>query len=496
MEMKKKVIVIGGGFAGLSAACSAAQQGNDVLLLEKNSTTGGRARSFSQSGYTFDMGPSWYWMPEIFEDFFNKFGKKVSDYYEVERLDPSYRVFFADQTFLDVPANYDQFKLEIEKLQSGSGAALDAFLQEAKVKYDSSMSDFVWKPSLSITEFFDVKLIRESFRLQLFSSFTAHAKKYFSNPKILQLLEFPVLFLGAKPENTPAMYSMMNYADIVLGTWYPKGGMIQIVHAMTSLAKELGVDIRTTSNVQSIEVSRNKVTDVIIDGHHENADAVIAAADYHHVEQDLLKLEHRSYSKKYWNDRTMSPSALIFYLGVNKRIEGLQHHNLFFDEDFKVHAKSIYDEKNWPKNPLFYVCCASKSDTSVAPDGCENVFILIPVATGLTSSEEVRANYLHQCIARIKKHTGEDISKNIVFSQSYAHEEFERDYHSFRGNAYGLSNTLRQTAIMKPKMRSKKVSNLFYAGQLTVPGPGVPPAIMSGQIAATEIEKYFKRNRN
>ncbi len=489
--MRKKVIVIGGGYAGLSAACSLAKAGHEVVLLEKNDTTGGRGRSFKDSGYTFDMGPSWYWMPDVFEDFFSKFGKKVSDYYQLKRLDPSYRVFFSDDSFLDVPADYEAFKNLLETLQPGCGPSLDQFIAEAKVKYVTSMSEFVWKPSLRISEFFKRDLIKESFRLQLFSSFSAHARKFFTDPKILQLLEFPVLFLGAKPQKTPAMYSMMNYADIVLGTWYPVGGMIQISNAMTKLAKDLGVQIYTSSEVEKITVEGKEVVDVIVNGERISADVVVAAADYHHVETKLLQADQRSYSDEYWASRTLSPSALIFYLGINKKVEGLQHHNLFFDESFETHAETIYDSGSWPSDPLFYVCCASKSDETVAPDGCENIFILIPVATGLTSTEDERKKYLDQCLHRIYQRTGEHISQNIAYVKSYAHEEFSSDYNSFRGNAYGLSNTLMQTAILKPKMKSKKVDNLFYAGQLTVPGPGVPPAIISGQIAAIEAEKYL-----
>lgn len=487
----KKIAVIGGGFAGLASACSLAQKGFSVTLLEKNSSTGGRGRSFRHEGFTFDMGPSWYWMPEVFEQFFARFGKKVSDYYTLQRLDPSYRVFFEEGAPLDVPAAYNEFKQMLEKLEPGSGPALDQFMAEAKVKYDVSMSDFVWKPSLSILEFAQPKLLIESFRLHLFSGFSDHAKKFFKHPKIIQLLEFPILFLGAKPAKTPAMYSMMNYADIMLGTWYPKGGMCKIAEAMTTLATELGVRIVNSTNVSAIDVNRNEAHAISFDGKTERFDAIVAAADYHHVESKLLSKEYRTYNEEYWNSRVMSPSSLIFYIGVKRKVKGILHHNLFFDEPFDRHAEQIYDTPSWPKHPLFYLCCTSVSDSSVAPEGKENLFILIPVATGLTSTEEDRLKYLHQCLARIKKHTGEDLSNDIEYVRSYAHEEFISDYNSFKGNAYGLANTLMQTAIMKPRLRSKKVKNLFYTGQLTVPGPGVPPSIISGQIAANEVEKYF-----
>jgi len=489
----KKIAVIGAGFAGLASACSLAHKGFEVTLLEKNASTGGRGRSFQQQGYTFDMGPSWYWMPEVFEQFFHRFGKKVSDYYTLQRLDPSYRVFFSDGAPLDVPAAYDKFKDMVESIEPGAAQKLDQFMAEAKIKYDVSMADFVWKPSLSVLEFAQPKLLIESFRLHLFSGFSDHAKKYFHHPKIIQLLEFPILFLGAKPSKTPAMYSMMNYADIMLGTWYPKGGMCKIAESMTQLAQELGVRIITSSSVKSIDVSQNEAHAISFDGKTEQFDAIVAAADYQHVESKLLREEHRSYSEEYWNSRVMSPSSLLFYVGVKRRVKGILHHNLFFDEPFDRHAEEIYDTPAWPENPLFYLCCTSVSDPSVAPAGKENLFILIPVATGLTSTEEDRLKYLRMCLKRIKKHTGEDIEEEIEFVRSYAHEEFTHDYNAFKGNAYGLANTLMQTAIMKPRLKSKKVKNLFFTGQLTVPGPGVPPSIISGQIAANEVEKYFQK---
>ena len=489
----KKIAVIGAGFAGLASACSLAHKGFAVTLLEKNAETGGRGRVFKHDGYSFDMGPSWYWMPEVFEQFFNRFGKKVSDYYSLQRLDPSYRVFFQEGAPLDVPAAYAEFKKMVEEIEPGASEKLDRFMAEAKIKYDVSMADFVWKPSLSILEFVQPRLLIESFRLHLFSGFTAHAKKFFSHPKIIQLLEFPILFLGAKPEKTPAMYSMMNYADIMLGTWYPKGGMCKIAEAMTRLAGELGVRIITSSKVNAIDVTQNEAHAISFDGKTERFDAVVAAADYQHVESKLLAKEFRTYSDDYWERRVMSPSSLLFYLGINKKVKGILHHNLFFDEPFDRHASEIYDSPAWPENPLFYLCCTSATDSSAAPDGKENLFILIPVAPGLTSTEEERMRYLNMCLQRIKKHTGEDLEPHIEYLRTYAHEEFIHDYNAFKGNAYGLANTLMQTAIMKPRMKSKKVKNLFFTGQLTVPGPGVPPSIISGQIVADEVEKYFQK---
>lgn len=489
-----RIAVIGSGFAGLAAACSLAQSGAKVTVWEKNSTAGGRARAFKHGDFLFDMGPSWYWMPEVFEQFFARFGKKTSDYYDLVRLDPSYRVFFKDGA-LDVPASINELKQKLEEIEKGSAKKLDEFLAQAKIKYDTGMGEFVWKPSLSVMEFADLRLLRESTRLDLFTSMSSHLRKYFQHPKILQLLEFPVLFLGAKPAKTPALYSMMNYADISLGTWYPKGGMYKIAEGMATLARELGVEIRLNAEVSEIIVENERATGLRANGEEHRFDAIIGAGDYHHIESQLLAPAHRSYSEKYWEKRVMSPSSLLFYLGIDKKVSGLLHHNLFFDESFERHAQFIYDQPGWPDRPLFYTCVPSKTDHLVAPENGENLFILIPAAPALSSDEALREKYLDQVLERIKAHTGEDLRAHIVYKRSYAHEEFIADYHSYKGNAYGLANTLTQTAFLKPRMRSKKVKNLFYAGQLTVPGPGVPPSLISGQVAAQTILQYLKESQ-
>lgn len=489
---QKRIAVIGGGFAGLAAACDLAHKGYSVDLIEKNPQVGGRGRGMDVEGYSFDMGPSWYWMPDVFEAFFQRFGKSVSDYYELVRLNPSYRIFFEHGNVVDVPSDFQELKSLFESIEPGAAGKLQAFMDEAKTKYEVSMKDFVWKPSLSIGEFMEWRIVREATRLDLFTSFSKHVRKYFKNPQLIQLIEFPVLFLGAKPSKTPAMYSMMNYADMILGTWYPKGGMRKIPEAIAKLAQELGVRIHVNASVQELATEGKSVTRVKCENNvYFDVDAVVAAADYRHVESKLLQENKRDYNDDYWDKRVMSPSSLIFYLGVEGRTKNLLHHNLFFDHNFDDHAATIYDDPKWPKSPLFYVCSTSQTDHDVAPDNHENIFILIPVAPGLRSDETLRDGYLNECLERIKAYTGEDLTQRIRFKRSYAHEEFISDYNSFKGNAYGLANTLKQTAILKPRMRSKKVNNLFFAGQLTVPGPGVPPSLISGCIASEELNKYL-----
>ena len=487
--MSKKVIVIGSGFAGLSAACHLAKAGYNVQVLEKNDCAGGRARKMEVQGYHFDMGPSWYWMPEVFEQFFEQFGKKVSDYYELKRLDPAYKIVFGEGEELAVPADMQALKELFEGYEPGSSAKLQQFLDEAEYKYKVGMGEFVQKPSLSILEFADLRVVRALFKLQMFSSIANHVEKLFKHPHLRELLKFPVLFLGATPEETPAMYSLMNYADLALGTWFPMGGMYQIVAAMVSLAEELGVEILLNEEVLNIEVSGKQVKAAITKNGRFEADIIVAGADYHHVDQKLLAPEYRNYSERYWDKRIMAPSSLLFYLGVNKPLDNLLHHNLFFDEDFKLHAQEIYKTPKWPTNPLFYACLASKTDPSCAPEGHENLFLLVPVAPELEDTEATREHYYNLVMDRLEALSGQEIRSAVDYKLSYAHKDFKKDYYAYKGNAYGLANTLSQTAILKPRLKNKKLNNFYYAGQLTTPGPGVPPSLISGEVVAREIIK-------
>lgn len=491
--MRKKITILGSGVSSLSCASFLAQAGHDVTILEKNDTTGGRARQFDAAGFRFDMGPSWYWMPEVFEKFYNKFGHTASDFYELVRLDPSYRVFWTDQSQTDIPADLGSFYALFDSLEPGSGARLEKFLREAAYKYDVGINDLVYRPGLKWSEFADMRILKGLFRLHMTSSFSDYIRKYFSHPKILSLLEFPILFLGAMPQKTPALYSLMNYADIELGTWYPMGGMHKIIEAFGQIAREQGVRIEVSQEVKGFQYDGKKITHAQTDTQQLASDYVVSGADYHHTDRKLIN-GFANYSDKYWSSRAMAPSSLLFYIGVNKRIDNLLHHNLFFDESFDQHAIDIYQKPDWPKAPLFYACCPSKTDPSVAPEGSENLFLLVPLAPDLEDSEAKRNEYLQILLDRLEKHTKTNIRDHIVYQRSYCIDDFKKDYHAFKGNAYGLANTLRQTAILKPSLRSKKLQNLFYTGQLTVPGPGVPPSIISGEVAAGELLKDIRRS--
>ncbi|HVX52097.1 MAG TPA: phytoene desaturase family protein, partial [Chitinophagaceae bacterium] len=487
----KHVAVIGSGFAGLSAAAYLAKAGFSVDVYDKNDTAGGRARNYSTQGYLFDMGPSWYWMPDIFERFFNDFNSTPGNFYQLVKLDPGFSMVFDDDVVLDVPENVDELAAKLELIEEGSADKLRSFLHQAAEKYRVGMGSMVYKPTIGLRDVVSSGLIGAFIKMQVLTPLSSHVKKYFKHPAIRTLMEFPVLFLGAMPQDTPALYSLMNHAALQVGTWYPMGGFGAVVQAFASIAHNSGVRFYMDTPVTGIAAANELVNGIYTKKGYKQYDAVVAAADYVHVEQHLLPAAYRTHTPAYWQSRTFAPSALIFYLGVRKKISRLQHHTLFFDEDLHQHGHDIYKQPRWPAKPLFYVCCTSKTDEKVAPPGHENMFVLMPVAAGLQDTIALRQKYFDIIMQRVEKFTGEHVRNFIDYKRSYCINDFAADYNSYKGNAYGLANTLRQTANFKPALQSSKLKNLVYAGQLTVPGPGVPPAIISGKIAAHQLIKYF-----
>ena len=484
--MSKNIAIIGSGFSALSAACYLAKNGNSVSIFEKNKNVGGRASQFHKDGFTFDIGPSWYWMPDIFERFYNDFGKTASDFYDLVRLSPSYQIFYKNDK-LEIPSSLDELYKLFDTIEPGSSTKLKSFLKSAKYKYDVGINEFVEKPSLSLTEFLDFRIVTSAFKLNMLNSLSSEVRSLFKDSRLIELLEFPVLFLGATPQKIPALYSLMNYADLALGTWYPMGGMHKIITAMSTIATSLNVKLHLNANVTEIRSQKNQATSIIVHSEEHLSDVIISSADYHHTETVLLAPDKRNYTSKYWEKRIMAPSSLLYYIGLNTRLTSIKHHNLFFDEDFSVHATEIYEDPKWPTKPLFYVCCPSITDSSVAPKGCENVFLLMPLAPGIQDSEDMREKYFNIMIDRLEERTCSQIKKAIIYKKSYCIDNFKNDYNAFKGNAYGLANTLSQTAILKPSLKNKRLRNLYYTGQLTVPGPGVPPSLISGRVVAKQV---------
>ncbi|PSG88027.1 phytoene desaturase family protein [Aurantibacter aestuarii] len=484
--MNKEIAIIGSGFSSLSAACHLAKSGYKVSVFEKNSTVGGRCRQFVKDGFTFDMGPSWYWMPDIFDKFFAEFGKKTSDYYQLDKLSPAYKIFFEDDT-ITIGDCMDKICVEFERIEPGSSIPLKKFIKTAQENYDIAINKVVLKPGLSPLELITPETVT---RLdQFFKTISSEVRKRFKNPKLISTLEFPVLFLGAKPNKTPSFYSFMNFADFGLGTWHPKGGMYQIVLAMESLAKSLGVIFFTESTVSKINVEDKSAKSIVVNGQTKYFDVVLSGADYHHSET-LLDQTYRQYSEKYWSKKTFAPSSLLFYVGFDTKIKNVEHHNLFFDTNFEKHAQDIYDHPKWPSEPLFYANFPSETDLTMAPKGCEAGFFLIPIAPGLEDTEALREDYFNIILSRLELRIGQKVRNNIIFKESFCVNDFISEYNSYKGNAYGMANTLLQTAFLRPNLKSKKIDNLYFTGQLTVPGPGVPPALISGKLVADLINKH------
>jgi phytoene desaturase len=485
--MQKTIHIIGSGFSALSASCYLAKAGYQVTVLEKNDTLGGRARQYKKDGFTFDIGPSWYWMPDVFEKFFADFGKKPSDYYILDKLSPGYEVYFGENSSIKISDNLEDIYKTFEAEEKGSAKHLKTFLDSAKSNYDTAIKKLVYKPGISPLELVTPTTVARV--SQFFSTITKTVRKNIKSKKLIQILEFPVLFLGAKPSDTPAFYNFMNYADFGLGTWHPRGGMYKVVEGMVELAKTLGVNFEVNANVDKIKTDNDKnVTGLRVNGEEITTNLVLSGADYHHTET-LLDESLRQYSEKYWSKKTFAPSSLLFYVGFDKKIENVSHHTLFFDSDFEKHAEEIYDEPQWPSNPLFYANFTSITDKTSAPEGKECGFFLIPIAPGIEDTEELRENYFNKIIDRFEQLTKQKVKENVIFKKSFCVKDFVKEYNSYKGNAYGMANTLLQTAFLRPKIKSSKVNNLYFTGQLTVPGPGVPPSLISGKIAAELITK-------
>jgi phytoene desaturase len=486
--MKKTISIIGSGFSAIAASCYLAKSGHQVTVYEKNASIGGRARQLKADGFTFDMGPSWYWMPDVFERFFADFGKKTSDYYELIKLSPAYRVYYGVDDFIAIADNLPEIIQDFEAIEKGSGKLLEAFMAEAKSNYDIAIKELVYRPGISPLELVTVETAKKV--NQFFSNISKDVRKKFKNQRLIHILEFPVLFLGAKPSDTPSFYSFMNYADFGLGTWHPKTGMYDVVRAMESLAVELGVVFETNASISKINVENKKATSIICNGKTIVSDVILSGADYHHTEL-LLDQKYRAYSESYWESRVFAPSSLLFYVGFNKKIKNISHHALFFDVDFEQHAAAIYDVPQWPADPLFYANFPSITDATAAPEGMESGFFLIPLAPGIVDSEALRNEYFDKIINRFELLTQQDIKNSIIFKQSFCKDDFVSEYNSYKGNAYGMANTILQTAFLRPKLKSKKVDSLYFTGQLTVPGPGVPPALISGKLVSELINKSF-----
>ena len=486
---KKKISIIGSGVSSLAAAAFLAKAGHEVDVFEKNSGPGGRARSYEAEGFRFDMGPSWFWMPDVFERFYNNFNLNMNKELKLERLDPSYKVYFDLQNGENIPAGLDAMCTYVESIEEGAGVKFLKFMKQAEQNYNIAVKDVIYQPGASPLELVNRKTIS---RLPLFfKSIQKQIHSTFKSERLRQLLCFPVLFLGARPQDMPAFYNFMNHADTVLGTWYPEGGFYAVIQSMVKLCMGMNVKFHYNAEISAIHCENNSVKSIETTEKNFETDIVLSGADYHHTET-LLDKNVRQYSEKYWSKKIFAPSSLLFYVGFDKKIENVSHHTLFFDSDFDAHAKEIYDNPQWPTDPLFYANFTSITDKTSAPEGKETGFFLIPLAPGIEDTDQLRETYFHKILDRFEQLTNQEVKKHVLFKKSFCVNDFKSEYNSYKGNAYGMANTLLQTAFLRPNIKSSKVKNLYFTGQLTVPGPGVPPALISGKIASELIIKNQK----
>ncbi|MDZ7702196.1 MAG: phytoene desaturase family protein [Halobacteriales archaeon] len=482
----QSVAVIGSGFGGLSTACYLAAAGADVTVLEKNEQLGGRASVLDRAGFRFDMGPSWYLMPDVFERFFAHFGRSPADYYDLERLDPHYRIYWKDGDRLDVTADFEATKAAFESYEAGAGEALERYLDRSEETYEVGMEQFVYKDRPRFRDYLDWDVAKNARGLGLLGSMRDHVSNYFDHEKLRQVVQYSLVFLGGSPSNTPALYNLMSHVDFNLGVHYPDGGIASVVDGVVALGRELGVEFRTGVEVTQITGGRGAFVLDTADGPIE-ADLVVSDADYAHTEQQLLAPDDRQQDEAFWDERTYAPSAYLLYLGVSGELPELAHHTLVLPTEWDPHFEQIFDDPAWPDDPAYYLCAPSVTDDSVAPEGCSALFALVPIAPGLEDGEEAREAYREHLLDDIAANTGLDLRDRILVEESFSVSDFASRYNARDGTALGLAHTLRQTGPMRPSHVSSALDGLYYTGSYTTPGIGVPMCLISGQHAAEAL---------
>jgi phytoene desaturase len=488
------IAVVGAGFGGLAAAALLAKQGHQVTVLEKNSQAGGRARVYKEKDFSFDMGPSWYLMPDVFEAFFKEFDKIPEDYYDLIRIDPSYRIFFDGEGITDVSADFESNVDLFNSFEKGGGEKLREYLEQAERHYRLAMDEMIYKEYDRIWDLFNGKLALEGFKLPLFNNIDGYVSKWFKNEKSKKILEYSIGFIGGSPQNTPALYYIMNHVDFNLGVWYPaEGGISRVVQAMVDLGIEYGVRFRYDSEVTKLDIEDGKVNKIYFGDDTLEPDILVVNADYPHFEINLLGDKNQSYDVKYWDSRVIAPSALVLYIGLNKKLDKLEHHNLFLTKDWDQGFENVFDPKKarWPETPSYYINVTSKNDDTVAPEGGETIFVLVPLAPDLIDTPEIREKYYHKLVSHIETLAEEPIIGHEIVKKIYSVNDYRKDYNAYKGTALGLTHTLMQTALFRPSHKSRKVDNLYYTGHYTHPGIGMPMCIISSQVLAKTIERRY-----
>ncbi|MBD3408367.1 MAG: phytoene desaturase [Candidatus Lokiarchaeota archaeon] len=486
------VKVIGAGVGGLATAALLAKQGHNVTVLEKNKEPGGRARIWNTDGFTFDMGPSWYLMPDVFEHYFDLFGRTVKDFYELVRLDPSYRFFFPNDEIIDISADLKENMELFDQLEEDGAKKFQRYLKQSQDKYEYLLDGLMYEDLSGLRSMLSPKLMAAGWKLSILSNMDKLIRKYFDDERVQKILQYTIVFLGGNPKNTPALYSMISHIDYNLGVWYPLGGMGKIVDGLVSLTEEFNGTIKYNTEVANLEILDNKVRQIFTNNGTIEADLVVVNADYPHVEINYLPDDFQTYDKGYWEKKTIAPSAYVMYVGLDKTIDTLTHHNVILDHDWVEHFEQIFEDPQWPEKPAYYLCCTSKSDDSVAPPGHENIFVTVPISPGIEDTPEIRESYFDKMIEHMEKVLKTDIRDAIKVKRIFTLDDFSQDYNAYRGTAVGLTHSFWQSAFFRPSHKSKKVDNLYYVGQYTHPGIGVPMALISAEIVADLIKEEMK----
>lgn len=487
----KTAIIIGAGIGGLATACMLSKKGYKVTIVEKNSKIGGRANIYSEQGYTFDMGPSWYMMPDIFKHFFDILGENIDDYLTLKRLAPSYRIFLkSDKSHYDFYSDLEKTIQTFESIEVGSGEILREYIKTTEYQYKIARNEFMFKNYDSIFDFITKRVMTEGRKLPLFSSVENIINKKFKSEILRKVMQYQTVLLGTSPSDAPGIYSMMNYIDFVEGVWYPEGGIYRVIEVMEQIARKYDVQIQTDSPVEKILVEDGTVKGIkLSDGTEMYAEIVVSNADMVHTDEKLLDTKYQQHTKKYWDKKLMAPSGFIMYLGVDGEIPSLQHHNLLFSQNWNENFTQIFKKPEWPTDPSLYVCAPSKNDATVAPEGKENLFVLVPVAAGLDHTDEFLEEYSKTIIREMQdKMDIPNFENRIEYKRIYAVKDFIKDYNAFKGSALGFAHTLGQSAIFRPNNINKKVKNLYYVGAGTNPGIGMPICLISAELVYKRIE--------
>ncbi len=489
---KTTVAIVGAGVGGLAVANLLAKAGYEVSVHEARSQLGGRMGMLAKDGFRFDTGPSWYLMPEVFDHFYEILGSSTKSQLKLTKLEPAYQVFLESEKNPLVITGDEKADAEMfERRETGAGEALINYLDSAEKIYKLALENFLYTTFESPRNFMGPGLLRHGPAMLKNAQQTMNklTGKHFKDPGLRQILEYPSVFLGSSPFKVPAIYHLMSYLDFRQGVYYPQGGMYSVTESMVSIGRNLGVKFYLNKAVKAIEIQDKEATGLRMnDGSRILADIVISNADMHFTQTKLLPTHAQDYPSSYWKKRQAGPSALLMYLGVKGSLPQLKHHNLFFVKDWKENFAKIAEAKEWPIPASIYVCKSSQTDSSVAPKGHENVFVLVPLPANPNLHADKLEEYAELYIQQIAEQSGViDFAERIVTKELYGPADFYNDYNSWKGTALGLGHELRQSAMLRPRTRSKKTKNLYYVGANVQPGIGVPMCLISAELVYKQI---------